>query len=180
MVEVPPALRIKNFATLRIGQSIQKIGDHWWLVIEVKGTKTHRRDERRVPEFMTEIIDRYLEQYRPILLGKNTQDSAFWVSSTRSAQLTIKNMGTLISKITKQTLGVDVSPHLFRMAAATTAAVYGPSTPYLASGVLGHRDQRITEEHYNRARSLHASAILSDIIEGCKLSGGSPDGAADS
>ena len=160
-------LRIKNFDTLRIGESIRKIDGYWWLVIEVKGTKTHRRDERRAPEFMIEIIDRYLELYRPILLGKNTQDPAFWISSTRGTQLTIKNMGTLISQITEQALGVDVSPHLFRMAAATTAAVYGTSAPYLASGVLGHRDERITEEHYNRARSLHASAILSEIIEVC-------------
>src|SRR5262245_25152836 len=164
-------LRIKNFATLRIGQSIQKIGGHWWLIIEFKQTKTRRRDERRVPEFMTEIIDRYVDKYRPILLRKDMEESAFWISSTRGAQFTIKNMGTLISKITKQTLGVDVSPHLFRMAAATIAAVYGTSTPYLASGVLGHRDERITEEHYNRARSLHASAILSEIIEVCKSSG---------
>src|SRR5215472_17305363 len=52
-------LRIKNFAALWIGQTIQKIGDLWWLIIEVKETKTRRRDERRIPEFMTEIIDRY-------------------------------------------------------------------------------------------------------------------------
>jgi integrase len=164
-------LRTKNFATLLIGQSIQKIGRHWWLIIEFKRTKTRRRDERRVPQFMTEIIDRYVEKYRPILLRNNTQESAFWISSTRGTQFTIKNMGTLISKITEQTLGVDVSPHLFRMAAATTAAVYGTSTPYLASGVLGHRDERITEEHYNRARSLHAAAILAEIIEACKSGG---------
>jgi integrase len=164
-------LRIKNFATLRLGQSIQKIGGHWWLITEFKQTKTRRRDERRVPEFMTEIIDRYVEKYRSILLRNNTEESAFWISSTRGAQLTIKNMGTLISKITEQTVGVDVSPHLFRMAAATTAAVYGTSMPHLASGVLGHRDERITEEHYNRARSLHASAILSEIIELCKSEG---------
>jgi hypothetical protein len=61
-----------------------------------------------------------------------------------------------------------VSQHLFRMAAATTSAVYGTSAPYLASGVLGHCDERITEEHYNRARGLHAAAILADIIEVCK------------
>ena len=164
-------LRIKNFATLRIGQSIRKIGGHWWLIIEFKQTKTRRRDERRVPEFMTEIIERYVDRYRPILLKKNMQESAFWISSTRGVQFTIKNMATLISKITEQTLGVDVSPHLFRMAAATTAAVYGTSAPYLASGVLGHRDERITEEYYNRARSLHASAILSEIIEVCKTNG---------
>jgi integrase len=158
-------LRIKNFATLTIGQTIQKIGDHWWLIIDVKKTKTRHRDERRVPEFMTEIIDRYVEEYRPILLRENTQHSAFWVSSTTGRQFTTKNMGTLISKITEQTLGVDVSPHLFRMAAATTAAIYGSSTPHLATGVLGHRDKRITEEHYNRARSLQAGAIQAGIIE---------------
>jgi len=164
-------LRIKNFANLRLGQSIQKIGGRWWLIVDFKQSKTRRRDERQVPEFMTGIIDRYVEQYRPILLGQNTGESAFWISSTRGSQFTIKNMATLISKITEQTLGVDVSPHLFRMAAATTAAVYGTSTPHLASGVLGHRDERITEEHYNRARSLHASAILSEIIELYKSSG---------
>jgi len=163
-------LRIKNFATLRLGQSIQKIGGHWWLIIEFKQTKTRRHDERRVPELMTGIIDRYVEKYRPILLKRNIEESAFWISSTRGVQFTIKNMATLISKTTEQTLGVDVSPHLFRMAAATTAAIYGTSAPYLASGILGHRDERITEEHYNRARSLHASAILSEIIDVCKSS----------
>jgi integrase len=164
-------LRIKNFATLRIGESIKKIEGHWWLIIDVKKTKTRRLDERRVPAFMTETIDRYVIRHRPILLGKRTQDTAFWLSSTRGTQFTIKSMGTLISKITKETLGVDVSPHLFRMAAATTAATYGTSTPYLATAVMGHRDKLITEEHYNRARSLHAGAILADIIEACRLSG---------
>jgi hypothetical protein len=52
-----------------------------------------------------------------------------------------------------------------------TAAAYGTSTPHLATAVMGHRDKRITEEHYNRARSFHAGAILADIIETCKSSG---------
>src|SRR5215471_2300115 len=160
-------LRIKNFATLRIGETIKKIEGHWWLIIDIKNTKTRRRDERRVPHFMTGIIDRYIDQHRQLLLGKKARNPAFWNSSTKGAQFTIKNMGTLISKITKQTLGIDVSPHLFRMAASTTAAVYGTSSPHLASAVMGHRDKRITEEHYNRARSLHAGAILADIIETC-------------
>jgi integrase len=163
-------LRIKNFATLRIGESIKKIGGHWWLIIGKK-TKTRRRDERRVPGYMTEIIDRYVNEHRPVLLGKEAQDPAFWISSTGGAQFTIKNMGTLISKITRETVGVDVSPHLFRMAAATTAAAYRTSTPHLATAVLGHRDKHIAEEHYNRARSLEAGAVLTDIIETCKSSG---------
>jgi hypothetical protein len=57
--------------------------------------------------------------------------------------LTTKNIGILISKITLETLGVDVSPHLFRTAAASTAAAYGGNTPYLASALAEpHRSAR--------------------------------------
>jgi integrase len=75
-------------------------------------------------------------------------------------------MGTLISKVTRETLGVDVSPHLFRTAAASTAATFGGSTPHLASALLNHTDPRVTEEHYNRASSVRASQIYSEIING--------------
>jgi integrase len=78
--------------------------------------------------------------------------------------MTTKNIGTLISKITFETLGVDVSPHLFRTAAASTAVAYGGNTPHLASALLNHMDPRITEEHYNRASSVRASKIYAEII----------------
>ena len=78
--------------------------------------------------------------------------------------MTTKNLGILISKITLETLGVDVSPHLFRTAAASTAAAYGGKTPHLASAVLGHTDPRVTEEHYNRASSVTAAAEYARIV----------------
>jgi integrase len=77
-----------------------------------------------------------------------------------------KNLGTLISKITLETLGVDVSPHLFRTAAASTAAAYGGNTPHLASALLNHTDPRVTEEHYNRASTMSAAAAYARIISG--------------
>jgi integrase len=70
-----------------------------------------------------------------------------------------------VSKITLETLDVDVSPHLFRTAAASTAAAYGGKTPHLASAVLNHTDPRVTEEHYNRASSVSASKIYAGIID---------------
>jgi hypothetical protein len=69
------------------------------------------------------------------------------VSSTTGRPMTTKNLGALISKITLETIGVDVSPHLFRTAAASTAAAYGGNTPHLASALLNHTDPRVTEEH---------------------------------
>jgi integrase len=72
----------------------------------------------------------------------------------------------LISKVTLAAVGVDVSPHLFRTAGATTAAAYGGDTPHLASALLNHTDPRVTEEHYNRASSITASKVYTEIING--------------
>ena len=79
--------------------------------------------------------------------------------------MTAKNLGTLISKLTRETIGIDVSPHLFRTAGASTAAVYGGKYPHLASALLGHRDPRVTEEDYNRATSLKAGEAYAAIAE---------------
>jgi integrase len=79
--------------------------------------------------------------------------------------MTAKNPGTLISRLTRETIWVDVSPHLFRTAAASTAAIRGGKFPYLATALLGHRDPRVNEEHYNRATSLEVGNIYSGITE---------------
>jgi integrase len=148
-------IRIKNFAALSIGDTFVKVGDRWWLHIPAENTKSHRIDERQVPEFVTEVVNRYVETHRPLLCG-GAQHPALWVSSTTGRQLTTKNLGTLISKITREAIGVDVSPHLFRSAGASTAAVYGRDRPHLASALLNHRDPRVTEEHYNFSTNLSA------------------------
>jgi hypothetical protein len=59
---------------------------------------------------------------------------------------------------------VDVSAHLFRTTAATTAALYGPDVPHLASAVLGHCDPRVTEEHYIRATTVNAAKEYAAIL----------------
>ena len=78
--------------------------------------------------------------------------------------MTWKNLGILISKLTLETVGVDVSPHLFRTAAASMAAAYASDTPHLASALLNHTDPRVTEQHYNRASSVTAAKAYADII----------------
>jgi integrase len=78
--------------------------------------------------------------------------------------MTKKNLGTLISKITLETLGVDVSPHLFRTAAASMAAAYGGNTPHLASAILNHTDPRVTDEHYIRSTSVSAAKIYAEMV----------------
>jgi integrase len=149
-------VRVKNFAALTIADTFINIDGRWWLHIPSDDTKSHRVDERQVPEFITDVVNSYIKTHRPVLCRGDGEQLALWVSSTTGRQLTTKNLGTLISKITRETVGVDVSPHLFRTAGASTAAVYGGNYPHLASAVLTHRDPCVTEEHYNRAMSISA------------------------
>jgi integrase len=159
-------IRLKNFAALEIGQTFKEVHGRWWIALPSITTKSHRPEERCVPALLNRYIDEYLNQSRPVLLGSRPPTNALWISSTRGRPMTTKNLGILVSKITLETLGVDVSPHLFRTAAATTAAAYGGKTPHLASALLNHTDPRVTEEHYNRASSVSASKIYADIING--------------
>jgi site-specific recombinase XerD len=149
-------IRIKNFAALAVADTFININGRWWLHIPSEDTKSHRVDERQVPDFITDAVNDYVKSHRAVLCRGDAEHAALWVSSTTGRQLTTKNLGTLISKLTRETIGVDVSPHLFRTAGASTAAVYGGKNPHLASALLNHRDPRVTEEHYNRATTFSA------------------------
>ena len=158
-------IRIKNFAALTIADTFINVDGRWWLHIPSDDTKTHRIDERQVPEFITDAVDSYVKTHRAVLCRGDAENLALWVSSTNGRQLTTKNLGTLISKLTLETIGIDVSPHLFRTAGASTAAVYGGSHPNLASAVLNHRDPHVTEERYNLATTFSAGDEYSLITQ---------------
>jgi integrase len=158
-------IRVKNFTALTIADTFTNIAGRWWLHIPSDDTKSRRMDERQVPEFITDVVNSYIKTHRPVLCHGNGEQLALWVSSITGRRLTTKNLGTLISKITRETIGVDVSPHLFRTAGASTAAVYGGKHPHLASALLTHRDPRITEEHYNLAMSISAGEEYASITQ---------------
>lgn len=156
-------IRIKNFAALELGKTFKQLNGRWWITLPSVATKSRRPDERAVLNILNPHIETYLKEARPLLLRSNTTTDALWISSTTGAPLTRSNLSTLISKITFETVGVDVSPHLFRTSAASTAAVYGGSNLHLASAVLNHNDPRVTEEHYNRPTSMNAGKIYAEI-----------------
>ncbi len=161
-------IRIKNFAALAIANTFINVDGRWWLHIPADETNSNRVDQRQVPEFITHVVNKYVNTHRTVLSRGNAGEPALWVSSTTGRQMTVKNLGTLISKLTRETIGVDVSPHLFRTAGSSTAAVYGGRHPYLGSALHGHRDSRVDEEHYNRATSLEAGSTYAAIARSYK------------
>jgi integrase len=70
----------------------------------------------------------------------------------------------VIKTTTLATIGIAMSPHLFRTSAASTAATNGGENPYLASAVLHHTHPAVTNAQYNRATSLTAADRFRQII----------------
>jgi integrase len=158
-------IRLKNYVALEIGTTFKEVQGSWWIILPSSHTKSRRPDERRVPKRVNWAIEAYLNQWRPVLIGSEPASNRLWISSTTGRPLTYKNLGTLISKITRETLGIDVSPHLFRTAAASTAAIYGGDTPGLGSAILNHTHRQVTDKDYNRASSMQASGVYAEITK---------------
>jgi integrase len=157
-------IRRKNFAALEIGRSFVKIRGIWWVVLSFSETKEKRADERPVSELLTDVIDRYLDQHRPVLARSDNPPSALWLSANDGTPITDKEVANLIRKNTLSTVGMAVSPHLFRSAGASTAAIHGGENPYLASALLHHTHPSVTNAHYNRATSLSAAERFRKVI----------------
>ena len=156
-------IRAKNFVELNIGTTFRRIDDAWWVVLPPESTKARKGFEQRIPQLLIPYFDTYLERYRPLLM-RAKRTNALWISSTLGRPMLATNIPTLLSKITRETVGVNVSTHLFRTAAASTAAAYLGDLPYVGSAILGHRDLRIAENQYNRTSSLRATDVYGSLI----------------
>jgi integrase len=158
-------IRLKNFAALTIGTTFRNIKNSWWIVLSAADTKEKRPDERRIDDILAPAIERYIDVRRPVLMRRTSPHARLWVSSNTSAPLSYSGVEKTISATTKSAIGVDVSPHLFRTAGASTAATHGSTSPHLGSALLNHADPRVTEEHYNRATILSAGMALAEVAQ---------------
>jgi site-specific recombinase XerD len=159
-------IRLKNFASLEIGHNFIAIEGSWWITLSAADTKEKRPDERRIDELLKTALTLYLGEYRPMLQGNDSKSNALWLSSHDGAPMTYDGIARAVTETTRFAVGAAVSPHLFRTAVASSAAMHGGANPHLGSALLHHIDHRVTEAHYNRASSLSAAQSFRAIVKG--------------
>ncbi len=158
-------IRLKNFASLEIGRNFVNIEGRWWIILGAGETKEKRPDERRLDDMLAPPLERYFSKYRGVL-AQESDSNALWLSSADGQPMTYSAVAAAVKTTTLTAIGVGVSSHLFRTAAASSAAVHAGHNPYLASALLHHRDPRVTDEHYNRASSLSAGEDFRAVVQG--------------
>ena len=112
---------------------------------------------------MLPYLDFYLKVIRPKLL-RNITSQAVWVSP-RGGALTYGAFGDIVSRHALRHLGMRLSTHDARDAAATTWALADPGNIAVASDLLSHADARTTQTHYNRARGIEASRAYAALMQ---------------
>jgi integrase len=159
-------MRRKNFAALEIGKTFRQVKGRWWITLPRGTTKMGGPEERPVAEWLEPYIELYLNEARQILLDPSLPPTdALWISSNTGQPMSARDVGVLIAQTTEQTIGIRISPHLFRTAGATTAAVSAGDMPHLASALLGHTHPRVAHEHYIRTSSLTAIKKYASLIQ---------------
>lgn len=147
-------LRRADMAGLRLGTSVQRRGEEWWIALPAGSGKTGRAVEVPVPRVLTAPLGRYLAVHRPALLDGRRDDHLWLVRGGRPLQPDV--IYRRVTRLTRRRLGAAVSPKLFRDSAATSIAVEDPGHVLVAKEVLGHASPATAERHYNQARSLEA------------------------
>jgi integrase len=155
-------LRRKNLASLEIGRHLIGDGNDRYILIPASETKTRVAIEFAIPELLLPYLDVYLAVFRPRLL-KNPSCQALWISP-RGAALRYGAIGDIVSRHTSSRLGLRLTPHDARDAAATTWALADPSKIGAASDLLSHADGRTMQKHYNRTKGVEASRAYAEIV----------------
>jgi integrase/recombinase XerD len=160
-------LRVSNLALLALGTTIRKIRDRYWILIEGDDTKNTDPIEAELPDWLSGHTDRFIETYRPAFA--RARQSSVLFPSTKHDQLTEAGLADAFKKRIIQSAGIDTSIHNARRIAATTIAITDPANVSVASDLLGHRSQRITERHYNLASGIEASRVLAEELRKLKF-----------
>jgi integrase/recombinase XerD len=151
-------IRLKNLASITIGQHLIKVDDIYWLRFVASEVKNRKPIDTPLPGTLTPFIDLYLLKWRPSLLGPHTSDR-MWVSTHGNA-MPAKSHYWRIIKRTKAAFGVEISPHLFRDCAATSVATEDPGHVQITASILGHTTLATSQKYYNQAHMLEAGRAI--------------------
>jgi integrase/recombinase XerD len=147
-------LRRRNVAAMVLGQHLVRQGYQYVLKFDEDETKNRRPFEQPLAPQLSPIIDRYLEHYRPKLLGAETSEHV-WISWRGKPLTDCVIYASLVAR-TREAFGFAVPPHRFRDSVVTSLCEDHPDQIWLAATLLHHADHCTAEKHYNQAQDMSA------------------------
>jgi site-specific recombinase XerD len=115
-------------------------------------------------EATTVLIDEYIYHHRPQLMRGFNHEWLF--AGEAQGPKTTKTLSEQISDRLWKELGLEITPHQFRHAAAYIMLKADPGNYELVRRVLGHRSIATTRNFYIGLESLEATRQFGEIVTG--------------
>ena len=158
-------VRICNLVSIELGQNLIKPGGlqtPYWLVFPHYDVKNRVDLNFKFDQPLTDLIDEYIHEFRPPLLrGAN----ASWLFPGEGSKPKNKLLfGTQITWRIQKAVGLRVTPHQFRHAAAAIYLKHHPGDYETVRRVLGHRDIQTTIRFYCGLETMQATEEFGRLI----------------
>ena len=158
-------IRLSNLVSIELGQNLIKPGGPNtpnWLVFPHYDVKNRVRLDFKFDQDLTDLIDEYVHEFRPVLLrGSNAQ----WLFPGEGGQP--KNtllFGQQITARIQKAIGLRITPHQFRHAAAAIYLKHHPGDYETVRRLLGHRDIQTTIRFYCGLETIAATEQFGKLI----------------
>lgn len=159
-------IRVGNLARIRIGENLVRPDGPrgpYWLVFPDYTVKNRVPLEFELDAQTTELIDRYLAEFRAALFRGST--GAWLFPGDLGNHKDPKTLSDQITGRVVEKTGVRLTGHQFRHAAAAILLKHRPGEYELVRRLLGHRSIATTMTFYAGLETLQATRIFGEIVE---------------
>jgi integrase len=158
-------VRLCNLASIELGQNLIKPGGlntPYWLVFQHYDVKNKVDLNFKFDQPLTDLIDEYVHEFRPtVLRGAN----ASWLFPGEGGQPKNKlEFGKQITRRIQKAIGLRITPHQFRHAAAAIYLKHHPGDYETVRRFLGHRDLQTTIRFYCGLLTMQATEQFGKLI----------------
>jgi integrase len=158
-------VRIQNLGTIRIGHNLIRPsgpGAPFHLVFAANEVKNEAPLEFPLNAQVSAMIETYVRDYRPELMRGHNHDYLF--PGEAGAHKNIKTLAEQLSKRIEHEVGLAITPHQFRHAAAALILRTDRGNYELVRRVLGHKSLATTTSFYIGLESLSAAERFGEIV----------------
>jgi integrase/recombinase XerD len=160
--------RLSPLQVMALGQHLVAHDSAFKISWSAKEMKEGKAYTAQLDTELSDLFQRYLAEFRPILLAQAGSDSAkagaaVWVARD-GGQLSRGGICRAIKKRTKLEFGESVFPHAFRHSAATSLALDRPDLIRIATPLLQHQSPT-SRELYVLADEFEASRKFGEALD---------------
>ncbi|HSQ19189.1 MAG TPA: tyrosine-type recombinase/integrase, partial [Blastocatellia bacterium] len=158
-------IRLRNLIGIELGKNLIKPGGlngPYWLTFPQYDVKNRVDLNFRFDQPLTDLIDEYVNEFRPLLLrGANTN----WLFPGEFGQPKHKlHFSKQITVRIQKTTGLRITVHQFRHAAAAIWLKHHPGAYEHIRRVLGHRNLTTTVKFYCGLETIAATDDFAKLI----------------